>query len=241
MFDQLTIEKLNFYVYALIDPRNNKPFYIGKGTGNRVFTHVDELMGTSTDSNSKKNKYIHGILKENRAIQHLVIRHNLTEHEAFKLEATLIDCFTHFGETLVNEIAGIHSHTEGIMTTEELIRKYNASPLKELSHPAVIININKKYIRGEGTQYIYSAVKEAWIISDKKRELIKFALAEYQGIISEVFKIDNWYSIQTSDKNGNRWGFEGEIARDDIRELYINKSVAHTKKKGAAFPLKYKL
>ena len=241
MFDQLTVEKLKFYVYALIDPRNNKPFYIGKGTGNRIFSHVDELMGLSTEIPSKKDNYIHEILKENGTIQHLLIRHNLTEQEAFDLEATLIDFFTHFGETLVNKIAGRHSHEEGIMTAEELIRKYNAKPLIELIHAVVIININKKYIRAKGTKYIYSAVKEAWIISDKKRAMINFALAEYQGIIIEVFKINNWYPIQTTDKKGNRWGFDGEIAQEEIRKLYINKSVAHTKKKGAAFPLKYKL
>ena len=33
-FSQAAIEKLNYYVYCLIDPRNNEVFYIGKGCGN---------------------------------------------------------------------------------------------------------------------------------------------------------------------------------------------------------------
>ena len=38
---QSTVEKLNYYVYALIDPRTNKVFYIGKGKGNRIYAHVE--------------------------------------------------------------------------------------------------------------------------------------------------------------------------------------------------------
>ena len=36
-------------------------------------------------------------------------------------------------------------------------------------------------------------------------------------------------------------GFNGDIAKSEIREKYINKSLAHTKKKGAANPIKYRL
>lgn len=35
----------NYYVYGLIDPRKRKIFYIGKGTGNRVFEHELESQG----------------------------------------------------------------------------------------------------------------------------------------------------------------------------------------------------
>lgn len=43
LFSEKALDHLNgFYVYALIDPRNNQVFYIGKGTGNRVFSHEIE-------------------------------------------------------------------------------------------------------------------------------------------------------------------------------------------------------
>ena len=33
---------LKSYVYVYIDPRNGKPFYIGKGIGNRPFAHLKD-------------------------------------------------------------------------------------------------------------------------------------------------------------------------------------------------------
>jgi hypothetical protein len=46
---QSTIEKLGYYVYLLIDPRNDKVFYVGKGKGNRVNQH---LLGALNKKNS---------------------------------------------------------------------------------------------------------------------------------------------------------------------------------------------
>ena len=30
MFDEITIQRLKYYVYALVNPKDNMPFYIGK-------------------------------------------------------------------------------------------------------------------------------------------------------------------------------------------------------------------
>ena len=87
---QSTIEKLGYYVYVLIDPRDNNIFYVGKGKGNRVNQH---LLGALDEDSQETEK-----IKRIREIQSLglrvgldIIRHELTEKESFEVESALID------------------------------------------------------------------------------------------------------------------------------------------------------
>ena len=43
-FSPEVVERLNYYVYRLIDTRDGQTFYVGKGKGNRVFAHVNDAM-----------------------------------------------------------------------------------------------------------------------------------------------------------------------------------------------------
>jgi hypothetical protein len=62
-----------------------------------------------------------------------------------------------------------------------------------------------------------------------------------------VFEVDEWYEkergyLPTSKKYGQTkigYGFNGHQASDEIRNLYLNKSIAHTKKRGAASAIRY--
>ena len=78
-------ESSNYYVYVYIDPRNFEEFYYGKGTGDRKYAHLSD----DNDSDEKASR-----IKEIRAdgLEPIikVIARNLTEHDAFLIEKTLI-------------------------------------------------------------------------------------------------------------------------------------------------------
>lgn len=46
-------EKLQTYVYRLIDPRDGETFYVGKGRGDRVFAHIREQVGADELADNK--------------------------------------------------------------------------------------------------------------------------------------------------------------------------------------------
>lgn len=242
MFDNLTADKLEYYVYALINPINNKPFYIGKGKENRVFAHKEEVLKNKEFSSiSLKAEEIVSILNSGLDIDHIIIRHGLKESESFLLESTLIDFINFFDEKLKNRVLGHESNFYGIKTTDEIIRLYNAPKLEKLFHDVIIININKNYLKAKSNNSsIYEATKQAWRIGESRRNVVKYALAEYQGIIIAVYKISDWYPVTTNNNKFNkRWGFNGEIAVSEISDLYLNKSIKHVKKPGAANSIRY--
>lgn len=78
-----------FYVYALKDPRTKpaKPFYIGKGTGNRAWEHQSRV------DESEKGRVIEAIHLAGVKVLHTVISDGLTEEQALKIEAELISAF----------------------------------------------------------------------------------------------------------------------------------------------------
>ena len=242
MFDNLTSEKLHYYVYALINPINNKPFYIGKGKDNRVFAHKEDVLNKNTQNSLKEDEIV-SILESGLDIKHIIIRHGLKENESFLLESTLIDFANYFDEKLKNIVSGHESDFYGIKTTDEIIRQYNAPKLEKLHHEIIIININRNYAKARSSSNsIYESTKQAWVVSQSRRDTVKFALSEFEGIIIGVFEIKEWYPVITqNNKLNNRWGFIGEQATAEIRDLYFNKSIMHAKKRGAANPIRYNI
>jgi hypothetical protein len=236
-FSQITIEELKYYVYALLDPRDNKIFYIGKGKSNRIFAHLNGALENPDES--YKINTIKEIIAEGKKVKHLVLRHGLeNEKTAFQIESSIIDLLTfpdfkHHSK-ITNIVSGQHSWDKGIMNVNEVESLYAAKPLKlkEIFHNLLLININKTYQPGISP---YDATRRNWKLSEQRIKKIDFVCGEYKGIIRGIYKPEKWFYLPER----KRRYFEGtEVTDEKILKLYLNKAYVG-KKKGQANPIRY--
>lgn len=246
-----------YYVYGLIDPRNKKFFYIGKGTGNRVFEHERESLG-NPDSDKLKLRTIADIKGVGLEVEKIIINSNLTEGEAFAAEAALINAFNYVSRSGLTNIAAGH-HSAAALSVENFEKIHGAEELceKDIKHRILVIKINQLYKQGMDEDTLYDAVRGVWKASNKKVQMIDYVFGVYNSLIVAVYKPSQWFvckhakdklprqDILLTAKMENRVFFVDERyergeARDESADFYYGKSIAGLKvNQSAQNPITY--
>jgi hypothetical protein len=249
MFDVKASEQLGYYVYALFDPRVDPrapkwPFYIGKGCGNRVFAHAsgDAVLQTDDEPINAKLQLIAEIRASNQAVVHKIIRFGLSEDEAFKVEASLIDLVNFVQpDALKNEISG-QGVAEGIYDAADLATSLSA---KELSadRPLLVIKIERQWdalVSKHGSASavarldIYEATRGDWKVSIARVQKADCVLAVARGLVRAAFVPTGWADSGI----GNRKVMTG-LNQTKQFDSYVGQSVAHLFGRGSQNPIRY--
>jgi len=240
-FPKSVAEKLKYYVYLYIDPRDNTVFYVGKGKNNRVFSYLKEK------SEKEKVLRIKEIIANGLKPKIEILVHGIEdEYTIKKIEASIIDLLDK--DNLTNIQSGYESKEFGRMTLEQIISLYSAERIKiQNNHKVILIRINKSFRYTLTPIELYDVTRSAWKINPERHKA-NYAFAVYNSIVQEVYKITTWLpsgsSFNTKDKEyrdirDDRWEFIGRIAEDKIRNIYRFKDVSNYLQPGNQNPIKY--
>ena len=243
-FSDEVAKSIGNYVYRLIDPRNGETFYVGKGQGNRVFSHVnaanvddiskdkvhapDNQEEDQEDSKSLKMDRIRAIRNAKLEVIHIIHRHGIPDSAIYEVEAAVIDAFS----GLTNIQGGHGSGARGPMSVQEIQNQYDLPPLfEEPNEKLVLININRIEDRSN-IDAILKQTQIAWRISKHRADQADYILAVQKGVVIGAFKMspEKWVDVNhknfpeqvapDEDFNGRK-GFHGSKAPDHIWEKFV--------------------
>ena len=129
---------MEHYVYALIDPINKVPFYIGKGKGDRCYAHFKGY----ANYNQNKLNYINNIKKLGFEPKVYKIIENLSNKNSLKIESTLI---SYYKEYLTNKDIVIPDRTGSKLSDrqKQILRSKNLGKKLTEQHKRKIGDANK--------------------------------------------------------------------------------------------------
>jgi hypothetical protein len=176
--------ELGCYVYIFKDPLNNKPFYVGQGTGPRA----GNLNGRNPDTTTK----IEEIRKEQKKEPIIELyRYGLDKKTAEMYEGLAIDAIGI--DNLTNRK---HGRKEIIIWPAKPDKSTNQTPdplnKANITEPAIIIRVNQLYRSGMSDEELYDATRGIWKLG-KRRNGARYVFAAFQGIILDVYKIRELY------------------------------------------------
>ena len=216
-------EKLGYYVYLYVDPRDGKVFYIGKGKGERCLDHLYE------NDDHPKVKRIREIFGAGLEPRIEMLTHGLrTEQEAYNIEAAAIGLLGL--ENLTNRVVGKDSLRFGRKGLSELEGYYAAKPAK-IVDPVILIRVNQLYRHGMPAAELYDITRGVWVLSAERASKMKYVFAVYEGVVREVYEPEKWMPALTTrypnrtdlvpDDAKGRIEFIGRPAPEAIRKKYL--------------------
>lgn len=234
-FSKIVIEALRYYVYCLVDPRNHKIFYIGKECGNRIFAHANDAL--NEELQRLKLDTVRAIKRNGLQVEYYILRHNMTEKEAYLVESTLIDLLTYnafnLESTLTNIASAHHQWDEGIKTADELEATYTCDPISMHEKGTILlVNLNKSFdqTNADGIYKrpnLYEVTRKYWRIGRNRPQNIRYVLGVYRSIVRSVIEVDGYQWVEKTEEGipfkHTRCCFEGELIDDSS---FLNKDVS---------------
>lgn len=199
------------YVYALQDPDDQQIFYVGQGTGNRVFEHLDraEKLLKSHKSLTAKFEAIHSVWSRSRDVRLVVLAGGLNDREADLVESAALDALNiSLNGELTNAIAAPQS---SMVRVEDLAAAAyphvdpNSRYSKVLLFPAPRKQKNKD---------IYERCRRSWRVTKRHRDLgseahATHAVAIVGGVSIGAYRVTKWNEL-----DGGKWEFEAQPCLD---------------------------
>ncbi len=245
-FSEEVRARIGHYVYRLIDPRNGETFYVGKGTGNRVFDHAngDSISSKDPDDGqdeeSEKLSRIKEIKNAQLDVLHVIHRHDIPQEAVDEVEAALIDAY----EGLSNVQGGRGSGARGPMNHAQIEDKYNLPELEHSPEEKLILISIPAIEDRSNRDMVLDQVRYAWRINIERAMKADYVLAVVRGVVIGAFKPVEWLpatlenfsdvSRAVGDRDG-RYGFRGFIASDEVwlrfvgarGKLVVNQNMKH--------------
>ncbi|MDF1597944.1 MAG: hypothetical protein P1T08_17840 [Acidimicrobiia bacterium] len=236
-------EKLDYYVYLLADPRDDRIFYVGKGKEDRCFSHISEARRTTKDSMGDYEKLatIREIEGSGHDVRIEVLRHGLMEAEAFHVEAAAMDLLGISNLAILK--AGHGTEAYGRMSVDDVNALYCARPVEFDPDHRVILIRSRRFTHGMKHEDMYKTTRMWWRLGSR-REGAEYAMAVYGGVVRAVYKIEEWIKPTEADiakvpTRDGRYGFVGH--RDtEMEKRYIFADVTeYVPERGGRNPIRY--
>lgn len=229
-------EQLGSYVYLYVDPRDDVPFYVGKGRGKRALSHLDEI------AESEKVHKINELRQLGVTPTIEILKYGLTEGEALQIESAAIELLGL--EKLTNCVRGHYASVRGRGRLQDIVQELDARDV-EIEHRMILINISRLFRYGMTRMELYDATRTAWKVGER-REQADYAAAVFRGVVRAVYRIAAWIpagSTMTIDRDlddpSARYEFVGDLAEESVATRYVGGSVRQYLPPGAQNPIKY--
>lgn len=210
-----------FYVYALVDPINRIPFYIGKGKNDRMYSHLNEKYKPG----NKKLEYIKNIRQLDFEPLCKKIYETPDEDDAFETEYAFIRYCKMKGIHLTN-IAGYVRNFSKIGSTwsKESIEKRSKTVIRTGCQKGKIISqeqkekIRRKLLGRESQRKVQVDVeqlKEFYLNQDLTKKEVTKKMNIGMAVLNRVLRENSIIKCQTS---------RVDVDVEKVRELYIRRN-----------------
>lgn len=230
-------DRLGHYVYALVDPRNRELFYVGKGIGERAYSHARNVRLPGVSRADAKSVLINEIHAAGHEVLVEIVRYGLpSDDAALMIESAVIDTLRRYGRReLVNLTAGHGSSDAGWAPLEELAH-LAAQPVTvpQSMWPALLIRPNVKFSADLNEDQLCEITRKEWKVAARD---YKYVFCVYRGVIRGVWRVvGEDLSIGTP----GRRGFLTEPAGELVWDAFYGRSVVTTHRfpQGAQNPVR---